>query len=51
MSALRLPTISPKWSEALTGYFFILPTFIGFVLFILYPSSNPFASASWITTS
>ncbi len=37
MSALRLPTLSPKWSEALTGYFFILPTFIGFVLFILYP--------------
>ena len=37
MSALRLPTFSPKWSEALTGYFFILPTFIGFTLFILYP--------------
>ncbi len=37
MSALRLPTLSPKWSEALTGYLFILPTFIGFVLFILYP--------------
>ena len=37
MSALRLPSLSPKWSEALTGYLFILPTFIGFVLFILYP--------------
>ncbi len=37
MSALRLPSLTPKWSEALTGYFFILPTFIGFTLFILYP--------------
>ena len=37
MSALRLPSLSPKWSEALTGYLFILPTFIGFTLFILYP--------------
>ena len=37
MSALRLPSLSPKRSEALTAYLFILPTFIGFTLFILYP--------------
>ncbi len=37
MSARRQPLVSPKWSEALTGYLFILPTFIGFTLFILYP--------------
>jgi len=37
MIAQRLPNHSPKWSEALTGYLFILPTFIGFTLFILYP--------------
>lgn len=37
MIAQRLPNLSPKWSEALTGYLFILPTFIGFTLFILYP--------------
>ena len=28
---------SPKRSEALAGYLFILPTFIGFAIFILYP--------------
>lgn len=29
--------MSPKRSEALAGYLFILPTFIGFAIFILYP--------------
>ncbi len=29
--------LSPKRSEALAGYLFILPTFIGFAIFILYP--------------
>ncbi len=29
--------LTPKWSEALAGYLFILPTFIGFAIFILYP--------------
>ena len=29
--------LSPKRGEALAGYLFILPTFIGFAIFILYP--------------
>ncbi len=29
--------LSPKRSEALAGFLFILPTFIGFAIFILYP--------------
>ena len=29
--------LSPKRSEALAGYLFVLPTFIGFAIFILYP--------------
>ena len=37
MKATRQPLLSPKWSESLTGYLFILPTLIGFALFILYP--------------
>ena len=37
-SARRQSTLlTPKRSEALTGYLFILPTFIGFAIFILYP--------------
>ncbi len=32
-----LPEITPKRREAIVGYFFILPTYIGFVIFILYP--------------
>ncbi len=29
--------LTPKWREAIAGYFFILPTYIGFVIFILWP--------------
>ena len=32
-----LPAITPKRHEAIVGYLFILPTYIGFVIFILYP--------------
>ncbi len=32
-----LPAITPKHHEAIVGYLFILPTYIGFVIFILYP--------------
>ncbi len=32
-----LPALTPKRREALVGYAFILPTFIGFFIFILYP--------------
>ncbi len=32
-----LPALTPKRREALVGYLFILPTFIGFFIFILYP--------------
>ena len=32
-----LPEITPKHHEAIVGYLFILPTYIGFVIFILYP--------------
>ena len=32
-----LPDITPSRREALVGYLFILPTYIGFILFILYP--------------
>ena len=32
-----MPELTPKRREALVGYFFILPTYIGFVIFILYP--------------
>lgn len=31
------PSFTPKTHEALAGYLFILPTFIGFAIFILYP--------------
>lgn len=31
------PAITPKQREALVGYLFILPTYIGFIIFILYP--------------
>lgn len=31
------PTITPKQREAMVGYLFILPTYIGFIIFILYP--------------
>ncbi len=33
----RLPEMTPKHREAFVGYLFILPTYIGFVIFILYP--------------
>ncbi len=33
----RLPEITPKQREAMVGYLFILPTYIGFIVFILYP--------------
>ena len=32
-----LPEMTPKRREAFVGYLFILPTYIGFVIFILYP--------------
>lgn len=32
-----LPEMTPKHREALVGYLFILPTYIGFTIFILYP--------------
>ncbi len=32
-----LPEMTPKRREAVVGYLFILPTYIGFVIFILYP--------------
>ena len=32
-----VPVITPKQREAFVGYLFILPTYIGFVIFILYP--------------
>ena len=32
-----LPEITPKNREAFVGYLFITPTFIGFIIFILYP--------------
>ena len=32
-----MPELTPKRREALVGYLFILPTYIGFVIFILYP--------------
>lgn len=32
-----LPEITPRRSEAFAGYLFILPTYIGFTIFILYP--------------
>jgi len=31
------PEITPKHREALVGYLFILPTYVGFIIFILYP--------------
>ena len=38
MQAKRLlPELTPKQSEAFVSYLFILPTFIGFTLFILWP--------------
>jgi multiple sugar transport system permease protein len=33
----HLPEITPKQREAFVGYLFILPTYIGFTIFILYP--------------
>ena len=33
----RLPALTPRTQEAIVGYLFILPTYIGFVIFILYP--------------
>lgn len=32
-----LPEITPRHREAMVGYLFILPTYIGFAIFILYP--------------
>ncbi len=32
-----LPELTPKHREAFVGYLFILPTYIGFTIFILYP--------------
>ena len=32
-----MPELTPKRREALVGYLFILPTYIGFMIFILYP--------------
>ncbi len=32
-----LPEMTPKHREAFVGYLFILPTYIGFTIFILYP--------------
>lgn len=32
-----LPELTPKQREAFVGYLFILPTYIGFTIFILYP--------------
>ena len=32
-----LPKITPKQREAFVGYLFILPTYVGFIVFILYP--------------
>ena len=32
-----LPEITPKHREAFVGYLFVLPTYIGFTIFILYP--------------
>ena len=32
-----LPEITPKQREAFVGYLFILPTYVGFIIFILYP--------------
>jgi multiple sugar transport system permease protein len=29
--------LTPKRTEALTGYFFVLPTYIGFAIFVLWP--------------
>jgi len=33
----RLPELTPRHREAFVGYLFILPTYIGFTIFILYP--------------
>lgn len=32
-----LPELTPKHREAFVGYLFVLPTYIGFTIFILYP--------------
>ena len=32
-----LPELTPKRREAFVGYLFILPTYVGFIIFILYP--------------
>ena len=32
-----LPEMTPRHREAFVGYLFILPTYIGFIIFILYP--------------
>lgn len=32
-----LPDMTPRHREAFVGYLFILPTYIGFIIFILYP--------------
>ncbi len=32
-----MPEFTPKQREAIVGYLFILPTFIGFIIFILFP--------------
>ena len=32
-----LPELTPRRREAFVGYLFILPTYVGFVIFILYP--------------
>ena len=37
-----MPEFTPKAREAMAGYLFILPTFIGFAIFILYPLVESF---------
>ena len=32
-----LPELTPRHREAFVGYLFILPTYVGFTIFILYP--------------
>lgn len=33
----RIPELTPRRREAFVGYLFILPTYVGFLIFILYP--------------
>ncbi|MCE2472121.1 MAG: sugar ABC transporter permease [Anaerolineae bacterium] len=36
-SSRLLPEMTPRHREAFVGYLFILPTYVGFIIFILYP--------------